>query len=101
MTEPIDPRLAQAKVQASPNPMVERTEIAYRVVQEGPVSLAIYDAGGRQVRVLTGNAQSAGDHTLVWDGTGNGGEALPSGVYLARLQNGARSATARVVKLGP
>lgn len=101
LTEPIDPRLAQAKVQASPNPMVERTEIAYRVVQEGPVSLAIYDAGGRQVRVLTGNAQSAGDHTLVWDGTGNGGEALPSGVYLARLQNGARSATARVVKLGP
>lgn len=87
-----------ARLEANPNPLQDRTEIRYSVV-EGSVRLAIHDATGREVKVLTASRQSPGDHTLVWDGTGSDGRPLPAGVYFCRLETGGKTATARIAKL--
>lgn len=88
-----------AQVFASPNPLRSSTEIRYRVVDDQPIRLAVYDAGGRAVRTLTRSAQTPGEHTLVWDGAGDDGRPVPAGVYYCTLETGGRIATAKVVKL--
>jgi mono/diheme cytochrome c family protein len=89
-----------AQVGTAPNPMRESTEIRYRVVDSQPIHLAIIDAAGREVRVLTANAQTPGDHTLVWDGRHADGSTAASGVYFAKLSTAGQTASARLVKIG-
>jgi len=68
-----------------PNPWNPATAIRYRVAGEGRVSLRLYDALGREVKVLVDERQQAGEHTVELDGSG-----LASGVYLYRLVSGSR-----------
>jgi FlgD Ig-like domain/Cytochrome c7 and related cytochrome c len=88
-----------AQVMPAPNPFRSRTEIRYQVVDGSPILLAVFDASGRRVRVLTAAAQTPGRHTLVWDGRNDAGTATPAGVYFARITTGGTTATARMVKL--
>lgn len=88
-----------ASVKASPNPLTGSTEIAYRVVDASPIRLAIYDVEGRVVRSLTTNAQTPGDHQLVWNGRDQEERPAPPGVYFCKLDTGGKSATARLVKV--
>lgn len=98
--EPDPAALSQARISVAPNPVRGRTDVEYRVVEPGPILLAIYDATGREVRVLSRNAQYPGDHTLVWNGLDqNGGEA-PAGVYFCRLETGGQTASVQLVKIG-
>jgi hypothetical protein len=83
----------------APNPFGARTEISYRVVDESPIRLSIYDVSGREIRVLTANAQTPGQHTLVWDGAESSGARAPSGMYFVRLATGGRTATSKLMKL--
>jgi len=73
-----------------PNPFNPSTSIGYHVPENYPgrVLLAIYDLRGRQVRVLVDKTQRAGSYSAFWDGTDSHGSAVPSGVYLYRLQAG-------------
>ncbi len=89
-----------ARVMPSPNPFGARTEISYEVLGNDPIHLAVYDANGREVRVLTRSAQTPGHHTLVWDGRDEGGRAMPAGIYFCRIQTEGRSAAVRLVKVG-
>lgn len=60
--------------------------IRYELKEESQVSLAIYDAQGRQVRTLLyGVPQAAGTHTLSWDGVDRAGAPVPAGEYRWRL----------------
>ena len=56
--------------------------------------LRVFDAMGRQVWA---GSVTAGDRVVVWPGTDRQGRRVSSGVYLARLESGIRSATAKVV----
>lgn len=49
------------------------------------VELVLFDAAGRRVRTLVRGMVAPGRHEIVWDGRQDAGEALPSGVYFARL----------------
>ncbi len=40
---------------------------------------------GQKIRTLISNNQSAGEHSVVWDGTDDSGKQLNSGVYLCIL----------------
>ncbi len=48
----------------------------------------ITDAVGRRVRTLVARRQSAGFHTVIWDGTDDLGRRVASGVYVYRLRAG-------------
>lgn len=75
-----------------PNPWNPSTAIRYRVAAEGRVNLRLYDALGREVRVLVDERQQAGEHVVELDGSG-----LGSGVYLYRLVSGCRAQTRSMI----
>lgn len=57
----------------------------------------MYDVGGRRVRSLLEGELKAGEHRIQWDGRGQAGEAVPSGVYWYRIRWAGGSASERVV----
>lgn len=86
-----DPAALRLLAPASPNPFGGRTELRFAVEEPAAVSLRILDAQGRLVRTLLASGQCApGTLQLVWDGRDGQGVAMPSGLYLATLQVGAR-----------
>jgi len=54
---------------------------------------------GRRLRVLLEARPPAGEQALVWDGRDAAGQALPSGVSLARLVAPGRQELAKLVLL--
>lgn len=79
-TVPITPALNQNY----PNPFNPATSISYEIPTSGFVTLTVYDILGKQVARLVDGIQSAGSHTVRFDGS-----SLRSGVYFYRIQNGA------------
>ncbi len=66
---------------AYPNPFNSQMRIVYGLPEAARVDLAVYDLSGRRVADLINGSQSAGMHTVIFDGSG-----LPSGVYMVRLE---------------
>jgi len=83
----------------SPNPLVSRSSFAFELPRAQSVRLAIYDASGRKVRVLSDGLLFAGRHQRPWDGTDDDGRPVAAGVYFARLEAGAERAGVSVVVL--
>jgi hypothetical protein len=79
-----------------PNPFNPRTVIAFELAETGPIELAIYDLGGRLVRVMESGTQSAGRHESTWDGQDNTGRAVPTGTYFCRLNTAQGSQTRKL-----
>jgi hypothetical protein len=69
-----------------PNPFNPSTVIGYRVTSPGVVDLRVFDARGRQVRVLRSGYAAGGEYRVRWDGTDSGGRSVASGIYFARLE---------------
>jgi hypothetical protein len=65
--------------------------ITYSLPGDAHVSLRVYDVLGRAVATLADQRQTAGQHTVRFDGTG-----LSSGVYIYRLSSGDRTETRRM-----
>lgn len=82
-----------------PNPFNPTTVIPIRLDEAGPVSLNVVDVRGRVLRVLHDGFLDAGSHELRWDGRDAAGNALPSGVYLARAAGATGSTSQRMVLL--
>jgi len=84
--------------QNHPNPFNPETVIEFGVPEAGRVTLRIYAAGGRLVRILLNEHRLAGAQSLRWDGKDNRGVGVPSGVYVARLEaTGSRSSIKMVL----
>ena len=71
--------------QNHPNPFNPSTRIAYDIPNGTNVSLSIYNVLGQQVRVLVDSYETAGHHTVLWDGRDSRGGAVASGVYFYRM----------------
>ena len=68
-----------------PNPFNIQTTIEWTLPEPNPVRLVVYDALGRQVRVLKDGTLDAGHHSVVWDGRNDAGSTLGSGLYFFQL----------------
>lgn len=66
---------------AYPNPFTSQTTIRYDLKQAAPVTLALYDALGRLVRLRDLGLQPVGTHEIRLDAG-----ALPAGLYLYELR---------------
>ena len=72
-------------VTARPNPFDPETTVRYTVAVRSHVSIVVYDVRGKPVATLVNSVQSAGAHTVAWDGRDERGNPVGSGVYFARL----------------
>jgi len=72
-------------VGARPNPFNPGANVRYTVAEPSHVSIVIYDVRGQPVATLVDSVQSAGAHTVAWDGRDGQGNWVVSGVYFVRL----------------
>jgi glutaminyl-peptide cyclotransferase len=75
-----------------PNPCRRRTHLTFRVPQESPVSLRIFDIQGRLVRTLVDGGRGVGEHAVALDVGG-----LSSGTYIVRLVSGEMMETVKIL----
>lgn len=84
---------------ARPNPFRKTTELELTLPVPSEATISIYDVTGRRVRVLIHERLDAGAHRITWDGRGEEGSQLQSGVYFIRIEAGATNWTRKVVLL--
>ncbi len=65
-----------------PNPFNPSTTISYALPYSSRIELNIYDITGKVVKTFTKEVQSAGYHSIVWNGKNRNGIKVSSGVYL-------------------
>lgn len=94
---PVPAAAAAISMSAYPNPFNPQVTVAWRLDAPTTGVLAVFDAAGRRVRTLASGAFAAGAHDAVWNGRDDGGQPLPSGVYLVSLRGEAASASRKVV----
>ncbi|SVB30071.1 uncharacterized protein METZ01_LOCUS182925, partial [marine metagenome] len=80
-----------------PNPFNPSTEITYSLNNDSHVTLTIYNMVGQKVNVLENNIQTAGSHTVQWNGTDLSGRSVSSGVYLYTLESGDFTMTKKMI----
>jgi flagellar hook assembly protein FlgD len=68
-----------------PNPFNPQTTIQYNLTRRSWVTLKVYNLLGQEIRMLVNEFQSSGTYIITWDGKGNSGETLASGIYFYRL----------------
>jgi len=68
-----------------PNPFNPTTNIKYALPMGSKVTMGIYNVLGQKVRTLLSGDKPAGHHIAEWNGTGNQGEPVGSGVYFLHL----------------
>jgi hypothetical protein len=86
--DPHDMPLASYLSQNFPNPFNPVTTIQFGLKESSDVTLRIYDVSGRLVRTLVAGPREAGAYTEIWDGIGDGGDGVASGVYFYNLRAG-------------
>jgi hypothetical protein len=82
-----------ALAQNYPNPFNPDTWIPYQLAEDADVTIRIYSASGRLVRVLDLHHKSAGTYlskhrAAHWDGKNDNGEPVSSGIYAYSIQAG-------------
>jgi hypothetical protein len=82
-----------------PNPAARRVSVRYCLPKPGAVSVGVYDAEGRLVKLLARGPATAGEHQAWWDGAGKTGRAAAAGVYYCRVQGQGFAATRKLVRL--
>jgi flagellar hook assembly protein FlgD len=68
-----------------PNPVRSQTVIRYALPRSGPLTLSVFDVGGRLTRTLVSGVQDAGTHAVVWDGRDQRGVQVANGAYFYNL----------------
>lgn len=76
-----------SSLRSTPNPFSGSTAIQYSLQSDCSALLAIYDISGRLVRTLINGFQTAGDHSVVWDGTDINGNPVNTGLYCCHLES--------------
>jgi hypothetical protein len=71
-----------------PNPFNPTTNISFALPQAAHVRLEIINVLGQRVALLVNTMLQPGVYTRTWRGLSQDGKALPSGLYLYRLQAG-------------
>lgn len=75
-----------------PNPANPTATIAYSLPYRSNASLVVYDILGRRLRELSRGVENAGEHKLIFDGSG-----LASGVYIVVLETPLGPLTKKIV----
>ena len=80
-----------------PNPFSSETTIDVSVASDANVNIDVFDVSGRSVRTMDLGRVSAGSRQMTFDGLGNDGRPLASGIYFYRVNAAGQAATRKIV----
>jgi hypothetical protein len=75
-----------------PNPSHGSARLDFDLGHVSRVEVAIYDVGGRRIRVIDAGELAAGHHEATWDGLSEEGAPVGAGVFFVRLRVDGRAA---------
>ena len=81
----------------SPNPFNRSTVINYTLSNNSFVTITIRDFAGKIIRTLINEKQPAGERSVLWDGTNDRRQKVPSGIYIYSLQTEKQSISGKMV----
>jgi hypothetical protein len=84
----VDEQPALFRLENYPNPFNPMTMIGFNLPEAARVDLTIFTLEGRRITTLLDEEQSAGYHTVVWNGRGDDGMQVATGTYLCRILAG-------------
>ncbi|UCC80067.1 MAG: T9SS type A sorting domain-containing protein [Candidatus Zixiibacteriota bacterium] len=84
---------------AYPNPFNSSTTIKFSLPQKTDVDLSIYNMLGQLVKSFRFENMNSGERSISWDGSGDSGDEVSSGVYLYRITAGGYEAASRLTLL--
>ena len=89
-------------LQNYPNPFNPETWIPFRLADESPVTIDIYNSTGKLIRTISQGTLKAGDYSsqsnaIHWDGQNDEGESVSSGVYFYTINAGDFSSTRKML----
>ncbi len=83
-----------------PNPFNPETTISFSVTQTSSfVNLDIYNIKGQKVKQLISDQLSAGQRTVIWNGTDDNGKSVSSGIYFYKLKTANFEKTKKMILL--
>jgi len=83
---------------AGANPSAGTTRLAFDLPRSGSARITVYDLSGRLVRSLASGSFEAGEHELEWDGRGESGERVATGLYFARAEYAGATSVQRIAR---
>ena len=87
----------------NPNPFNPVTTISYELfpvaVGEARLTLKMYSVDGREVATLVDRVEDPGRYSVVWEGRGNDGSPVASGIYFCELSYGGVKETRKLTLL--
>ncbi|MGB7055037.1 MAG: FlgD immunoglobulin-like domain containing protein, partial [bacterium] len=81
----------------SPNPVVLPCQINAFLQNPGELCVNIIDNSGRLIRTIIESEETAGNHTLIWDGLDQNNRRVPAGTYFIQLNIDGTPITEKVV----
>lgn len=84
---------ARLALNSYPNPFSRSSIITFRIEENGPAHLSVYDLMGKQVAVLVNGNLSTGYHRITFDP-----QQLAAGTYLLKLVYNGKNITKMIVK---
>lgn len=84
---------------AFPNPFRSMVTLSLEIAEPGHTLMEVYDLSGRKVRSLLDSELAHGTQSFTWDGCGEGGEVLSSGVYFCVVRCGENMFTTEICLL--
>ncbi len=89
---------AELLAQNYPNPFNPETTIAFDMVEDGNVSIEVFNVRGQKVKTLVNEHMTTGDnYTVVWEGTNDSNQKVSSGIYFYKMKAGNYSSTKKMI----
>lgn len=82
-----------------PNPFNPETIIKYSLPERSRVVINIYNLLGSIVKTVVSEVKEAGTYSAKWNGTGDNGKSVVSGIYFIRLETGKYCQTRKAIFL--
>ena len=80
-----------------PNPFRRSTGISFKVTEESPVVLDIFDFSGRLVQEILNKTLTPGEFTFYWNARDGSNRDVKPGTYIYRLRIGSHSEAGKMV----
>ena len=82
-----------------PNPFNNATQIKYTLSRAGMINLSVYNTLGQKMITLFRGWKTPGTHKILWNGQGDTGHDLASGIYFLQLKAGNFITTCKMIML--